>query len=49
MPNVDNEGIAIAPESSCVGGFKPFYWTEDGSTGGHALRADSIPCGAFVP
>ena len=49
MPNVDNEGIAIAPESSCVAGFKPFYWTEDGSTGGHALRADSIPCGAFVP
>jgi hypothetical protein len=49
MTNLDNEGIAIAPEARCVDGHKPFYWTEDGNTGGHALRADTIPCGRFVP
>jgi hypothetical protein len=32
-----------------VSGFKPFWWVDDGATGGHALRTDSIPCGTFVP
>ena len=49
MPNLQNEGIAIAPESQCSGGFKPFWWVDDGETGGHALRVDAIPCGPFVP
>ena len=48
MPNLANEGIAFAPESQCVNGRKTFWWTDDGATGGHALRADSIPCGAFA-
>jgi hypothetical protein len=47
MPNINNEGIAIAPESECMAGFKPFFWTDDSSTDGHALRRDSIPCGMF--
>ena len=49
MPNLANEGIAIAPESQCSGGFKPFWWIDDGETDGHALRRDAIPCGAFSP
>jgi len=47
MPNLQNEGIAIAPESQCSAGQKSFWWTDDGATDGHALRADTIPCGAF--
>jgi hypothetical protein len=49
MPNLANEGIAIAPESECVQGEKSFFWCDDGETDGHALRRDSIPCGAFIP
>lgn len=49
MPNVMNEGIAIAPESQCVGGQKSFLWSDDGQSSGHALREDTIPCGAFIP
>ena len=49
MANLDNEGIAFAPEARCAGGWKPFYWTGDGSTDGHALRADTIPCGRLAP
>ncbi len=49
MPNIKNEGIAIAPESQCVAGKKPWFWTDDGETSGHAIRADSIPCGRFLP
>ena len=29
LPNSNNEGVAFAPESECVGGFKPFFWTDD--------------------
>jgi hypothetical protein len=49
MENLANEGIAIAPESQCVSGSKAFFWTDDGETNGHSLRADTIPCGPFVP
>lgn len=49
MPDIGNEGMAIAPESECVGGFKAFFWADDTQTGGHALRLDSIPCGPFIP
>jgi hypothetical protein len=48
MPNLANEGIAIAPESQCDAGQKPFFWSDDGETNGHALRADTIPCGPFI-
>jgi hypothetical protein len=49
MPNIANEGLAIAPESECASGFKGFFWADDGETGGHALRFDAIPCGSFIP
>jgi hypothetical protein len=47
MSNINNEGIAIAPESECVGGQKPFYWADDSETSGHALRKGSITCGSL--
>ncbi len=49
MPNIGNEGFTIAPESQCVSGFKSVFWTDDGATGGHSLRADTIACGRFIP
>ena len=48
LPNINNEGIAIGPESECVAGKKPFFWVEDGNTNGHVLRAGTIPCGDFL-
>ncbi|MEI9935602.1 MAG: lamin tail domain-containing protein [Pseudomonadota bacterium] len=48
MPNINNEGFAITPEASCVGGFKPVFYSDDSDTNLHAIRRDSIPCGAFL-
>ena len=45
LPDSNNEGIAIAPESQCSGGFKRFFWSDDSHFAGHAIRIDSIPCG----
>ena len=44
MANLNNEGFTITPDSECVGGSKPVFWADDGNTGGHALRAGTIPC-----
>jgi hypothetical protein len=49
MENLNNEGIAFAPEALCVDGRRTFFWVDDGNAHGHSLRADSIPCGAFLP
>jgi hypothetical protein len=48
MPNINNEGFAITPEASCVGGFKSVFYSDDSNTNLHAIRRDSIPCGAFL-
>lgn len=42
---MNNEGIAIAPESECSGGLKTFLWADDSETNGHAIRRGTIPCG----
>jgi hypothetical protein len=47
------EGMAIAPNSECVGGFKPVYFSDDGdgrtgATEGFALYAGTISCAALV-
>jgi hypothetical protein len=42
-----NEGIAVAPESRCASGQKPFFWSDDEGAGGHALYQGSVPCGRF--
>lgn len=48
MPNINNEGFALAPEASCVGGFKAVFYSDDSNSGQHAIRRDSIPCGPFL-
>ena len=45
LPDSNNEGIAIAPESECAGGLKSFYWSDDADLDGHAIRRGDIPCG----
>lgn len=44
MPNLNNEGFALAPQSSCVAGEKTVLWTDDGDTDGHSLRVGTFPC-----
>lgn len=44
MPNLNNEGFAIAPQSRCVDGSKEVLWSDDGDTGGFSLRAGTITC-----
>lgn len=44
MPNLNNEGFALAPQSTCVAGAKPVLWSDDGDTDGHSLRAGTFPC-----
>ncbi|MFZ5891255.1 MAG: lamin tail domain-containing protein [Myxococcota bacterium] len=47
MPNINNEGIAFASEAECVAGTKPFFWSDDSATDGHALRSGMLQCGAL--
>ncbi|GAB3863564.1 lamin tail domain-containing protein [Dactylosporangium cerinum] len=44
MPNLNNEGFAIAPQSACAAGRKPVFWSDDSGTDGHALRGGTIAC-----
>lgn len=45
MSNINNEGIAIAPNSECASNLKQFFWADDSETSGHAIRRGTIPCG----
>ena len=49
LPNVNIEGFAIAPDTTCVGGVKKAVWSDDGLAGpgqeGHALYNGTFPCG----
>lgn len=44
LPDVNNEGFAIAPRGACVGGRRAVVWADDDNTAGHALRRASLPC-----
>ncbi|MEU3459187.1 lamin tail domain-containing protein [Streptomyces sp. NPDC006733] len=44
MGNYNNEGFAIAPQSTCTGGHKPVIWSDDANDGGHALRTGTVNC-----
>ncbi|WP_370249055.1 lamin tail domain-containing protein [Nocardioides sp.] len=44
MPNINNEGFALAGQAECVGGVKPVLWADDSSTGGYALREGTVAC-----
>jgi hypothetical protein len=49
LPDTNNEGIAIGPQSECVNGFKPFFWSDDNDKDGFSLRKDAIPCTGLLP
>ncbi|MBD0710864.1 MULTISPECIES: lamin tail domain-containing protein [unclassified Streptomyces] len=44
MADLNNEGFAVSGAAECVGGVKPVYWSDDGNTGGHALRRGTLAC-----
>lgn len=44
LPDVNNEGFAVAPDARCIDGFKPAIWADDDGTDGHALRQGTIAC-----
>ena len=44
MPNLNNEGFAIAPQAECVNGLKPVFWSDDTNAAPHALRAGKLNC-----
>ncbi|MET3961727.1 hypothetical protein ABIE44_001661 [Marmoricola sp. OAE513] len=44
MPNLNNEGLAVAAQSTCVAGKKEVLWSDDGDTDGHSLRRGTISC-----
>ncbi len=48
LPNVNIEGFAIAPDSTCVDDVKEVVWSDDGISAagrqGHALYRGTIPC-----
>jgi Ca2+-binding RTX toxin-like protein len=46
MPNTNNEGLAIAPQSTCMNGHKPVFWSDDNNAEGHALRGGTLDCAA---
>lgn len=46
MPNVANEGFAVADDAVCVDGSKPTFYTDDNDTDGFSLREGSLPCEA---
>ncbi|HMK12756.1 MAG TPA: lamin tail domain-containing protein [Acidimicrobiales bacterium] len=49
LPDVNIEGFAIAPASTCANGFRQTVWSDDGIAGpgheGHALYTGTFPCG----
>lgn len=47
MPNLNNEGFTLAPQAECVSGKKPVFWSDDGETGGHAIRRGTVSCTPF--
>jgi hypothetical protein len=47
MPNLNNEGFAIATQAECVSNRKAAFWADDGETGGHAIRRGTVSCTPF--
>ncbi|MEA5554777.1 hypothetical protein VB713_28030 [Anabaena cylindrica UHCC 0172] len=49
MANLNNEGIAMKPNSECntttTPPTKDFFWADDSETSGFAIRRGTIPCG----
>jgi Lamin Tail Domain len=53
LPNVNIEGFAIAPESTCTNGSREVLWSDDGISAagheGHALYSGTYPCAPSPP
>jgi hypothetical protein len=47
MPNVNNEGFALAPLAECVGGKRSTWWADDSETGGISIRRGTLNCAPF--
>lgn len=47
MPNLNNEGFAIAPTSTCANNTRSVFWTDDAETDGHAIRTGTLSCTPF--
>jgi hypothetical protein len=41
------EGFAMAPDSTCSANRKLCFWADDQESGGYAIRKASLPCGRF--
>jgi hypothetical protein len=48
MPDINNEGFAIAPQAECANGVKPVFWADDDNDASHALRTGTINCTALA-
>ncbi len=44
MPNLNNEGFAVARQAECVGDRKPAFWADDSETSGVAIRRGTVSC-----
>lgn len=44
MPNIANEGFALAGAETCAAGSKRAFWADDSETGGVALREGVVDC-----
>jgi len=44
MPNLNNEGFAIASATECAAGRRPVFWADDSATSGHAIRTGTVNC-----
>jgi hypothetical protein len=44
LSGMDNEGIALAPVSECIGDRRSFFWADDAASGGYAIRKGSVTC-----
>lgn len=44
MPNLNNEGFAIAPIAECSSGVRPVFWSDDSNTDSHAIRQGTVSC-----
>lgn len=49
MPNINNEGYAVAPESLCnEDNLKPVFWVDDSFFESYAIRSGTVECGDFL-
>lgn len=45
LPNANNEGLTLSPESECRDGKRNVFWATDGAREGHAVWRGTVACG----